>query len=718
MALFKVDEAADEEICVQHCQVCHRALHSPPRHTPGIECVFQQQFCCALLCHCYFSLCFVLFWFQLSLLCATSQDGSVHCVDALLAPGCYIVPTTGVSYDAPEFEDAPDSPTDDSCVTRSVIAALGGCHVFVLDAKDLVNELGDAWMVSKKRRLLTRYTEELLPLFLQRVPFFKGIPSHDVSSAARRFTVVSFAAGTTIVAEGSRSDAFYVVIHGEYTVSVRGKKVFQGAIGDFFGEIGLLQDVPATASVIAKRDTLVMVQHRSAFHGMLEAIPSLRESIQSHVASRQASSVQKLKSDLFATMSESQLNRLTQRIKYTSVGGGTVISDYGADPTTAYVVAQGSVSYAERSSVGSDTVSLKASGAAAGTDALLPRASALGRQRNFKLFTTDSAAVVVKLKRSDIEYTFAGDSAGLGKFELYAHGALPPLPAVLKVEEAREVFEAFVGAVLRLKRPMLSALADGLGFLSLPHAIAQATGGKVLPTTAGAKDASLEAMQKLNQADKRDYLQKLPVTVPTKIVSEFVMACDDVASMAFSASPQGDPIVGPSRGLAQLFASTVSKFCGSAHSPGTAIGAILPPTEVARLTGLAASPFDTLKLSPYCTDASLAVVLAGLNLTELYAQFQATEEFKAVMRTLQASHSIDSDSGRSRSGSTAGPPKGTTPRIPVGKMNRYGQWQQREMCVDMDKKQISVYDEKGLHTHAYPLIDFARVERVSAEPDQ
>ena len=644
----------------------------------------------------------------------------MHCVDALLAPGCYIVPTTGVSYDAPEFEDAPDTPTEESCVTRAVIAALGGCHVFTLDAKDLVANLGDAWMVSKKRRLLTRYTEELLPLYLQRVPFFKGIPTHDVSSAARRFTVVSFAAGTTIVAEGSRSDAFYVVVHGEYAVTVRGKRVFQGAIGDFFGEIGLLQDVPATASVIAKRDTLVMVQHRSAFHGMLEAIPSLSASIQSHVASRQASSVQKLKSDLFATMTESQLNRLTQRIKYTSVGGGTVIAEYGADSTVAYVVAQGTVSYAERPSGGPETVSLKASGAAAGTDALLPRASAQGRQTDFKLFTTDSAAVIVKLKRSDIEYTFAGDSAGLARFELYAHGTLPPLPAVLKVEEAREAFEGFVGAVLRLKRPVVSALADGLGFLALPHAIAQATGGKVLPVTAGTRDPTLDSVQKLSLADKREYLQKLPVTVSTKIVCEFVMACDDVAAMAFGASPDGQPIQSPPRGLLQLYASTISKFCGSAQSPGTAIGAILPPTEVARLTGLAATPPDTLKLSPFCMDASLAVVQAGLNMNELYQQFQATDGFKGVMSKLRTStrEGAEGEGGRARSSSNVGPPRGTTPRIPVGKMNRYGQWQPREVCVDMDKKQIGVYDEKGMHTHSYPLIDFARVERVSAEPEQ
>jgi len=647
------------------------------------------------------------------------QDGSVHCVDALLAPGCYIVPTTGVSYDAPQFEDAPDTPTEDSCVTRSVIAALGGCHVFVLDAKDLVANLGDAWMVSKKRRLLTRYTEELLPLYLQRVPFFKGIPSHDVSSAARRFTVVSFAAGTTIVAEGSRSDAFYVVVHGDYAVTVRGKKVFQGAIGDFFGEIGLLQDVPATASVIAKRDTLVMVQHRSAFYGMLEAIPSLSASIQSHVASRQASSVQKLKSDLFATMTESQLNRLTQRVKYTSVGGGSVIAEYGANSTVAYVVAQGSVSYAERPTGGSETVAIKASGAAVGTDALLPRASAQGRNTDFKLFTTDSAAVIVKLKRSDIEYTFAGDSAGLARFELYAHGSAPPLPAALKVEEARDAFEGFVGSVLRLKRPVLTALADALGFLSLPHAMAQASGGKILPATAGARDPTLDIVHKLDQKDKREYLQKLPVTVSTKIVCEFVMACDDVAAMAFSASPDGKPIECPARGLAQLYASTVSKFCGSAQSPGTAIGAILPPTEVARLTGLAATPPDTLKLSPFCMDASLAVVLAGLNLNELYSQFQATDAFKAVMAKLRAASSDgEGGPGRARSSSNVGPPRGATPRIPVGKMNRYGQWQLREMSVDMDKKQIGVYDEKGMHTHSYPLVDFARVERVSAEPEQ
>ena len=676
-------------------------------------------------------------------LAKTPQPGTTHCVDALLAPGCYIVPTTGVAYDDPTFEDAPCEsqrpgqlhvlalpcrlpalfasfspavePTEETSVTRSVIASIGGCHALVLDAADMVRELGDSWMVSKKRRLLTRYTEELLPLFLQRVPFFREIPKKDIASAARRFTVLAYTAGTTIVSEGSRGDAFYVMIHGEYAVTVRGRQVFQDSTGGFFGEIGLLQDVPATASVVARRDSLVMVQHRSAFHAMLEAIPVLRDNIQAHVASRQASSVQKLKSPLFSTMTEGQLNRLTKRIKYTSVGGGTVISDFEDGELVAYVVAQGTVSCATKSG-SSEVVELKSSGAAVGVDALLPRASAVSRTEPFKLFTTDTAAVIVKLTRGDIEYAFAGDSLGLSRFEVFAHGTAPPLAALLKLEAGCDAFEQHVGAAIRVKRQLASALADGLGFLPLPQAVAQATGGQLLPSQAGAGDPTFASAKKIQQADKRKYLQKLPVSVSTKIVGEFLQAADEFAGLAFSVSTDGGVITNVPRGLSQQLAVTVAKFCGSAESPGTAIGLLLPPTEVSRLTGLASSSPDTMKLSPFCLDAAVAVVMTVLELPALYARFKASPAFRAVLDDLRAPAKDSQPSGGSPTSKGPQLPSGCTPRIPVEKLNRYGQWQPRAVAVDMDRQQMNVYDDKGAHTHSYPVVDLSRVERVSAEP--
>ena len=70
-------------------------------------------------------------------------------------------------------------------------------------------------------------------------------------------------AGTTLIREGEEADAFYVLLHGEMGVRSRGEGTEEMALptmvdGAWFGEIGLLQRIPRTATVSAARDSRVL----------------------------------------------------------------------------------------------------------------------------------------------------------------------------------------------------------------------------------------------------------------------------------------------------------------------------------------------------------------------------------------------------------------------------------------------------------------------------
>ena len=70
-------------------------------------------------------------------------------------------------------------------------------------------------------------------------------------------------AGTTLIREGEQADAFYVLLHGEMGVRSRGEDTDEIALptmvdGAWFGEIGLLQGIPRTATVSASRDSKVL----------------------------------------------------------------------------------------------------------------------------------------------------------------------------------------------------------------------------------------------------------------------------------------------------------------------------------------------------------------------------------------------------------------------------------------------------------------------------
>ncbi len=69
--------------------------------------------------------------------------------------------------------------------------------------------------------------------------------------------------GTTLIREGDEADAFFVLLEGEMAVRARGEGVSEVDLpsmeaGTYFGEIGLLERIPRTATVTAARDSRVL----------------------------------------------------------------------------------------------------------------------------------------------------------------------------------------------------------------------------------------------------------------------------------------------------------------------------------------------------------------------------------------------------------------------------------------------------------------------------
>lgn len=127
---------------------------------------------------------------------------------------------------------------------------------------------------------LDKFTRErLLSNLLQTAPLFRPLDRKQRLDLVRRFTAHDVGAGVDIIVEGQPGLGLYLLLAGEVDVTKRDgdSKVLLAtlAAGDVFGEIALMQEGPATATVTAARQSTVLFLARDVFMRLVQAFPEI-----------------------------------------------------------------------------------------------------------------------------------------------------------------------------------------------------------------------------------------------------------------------------------------------------------------------------------------------------------------------------------------------------------------------------------------------------------
>jgi CRP-like cAMP-binding protein len=84
---------------------------------------------------------------------------------------------------------------------------------------------------------------------------FARLTPNERRRLARRATLRVYPAGSAIIQQGDTSMSLYVVMSGRVRVEVQRGHVRDIGPGDFFGEMGVIDDRPRSASVVAVEPT-------------------------------------------------------------------------------------------------------------------------------------------------------------------------------------------------------------------------------------------------------------------------------------------------------------------------------------------------------------------------------------------------------------------------------------------------------------------------------
>ncbi|THB67926.1 MAG: histidine kinase [Spirochaetaceae bacterium] len=116
--------------------------------------------------------------------------------------------------------------------------------------------------------------------FLREVYFFKDVSDKDLKNFAEHCKVEQYLEGTVVFAENDRAERFYVVMSGEVEVwkdyySDSSDKLGVHRQGHLFGEMGLVDDLPRSATVVAVTDTKLVYVKREDFLHLVDMCPAL-----------------------------------------------------------------------------------------------------------------------------------------------------------------------------------------------------------------------------------------------------------------------------------------------------------------------------------------------------------------------------------------------------------------------------------------------------------
>jgi CRP/FNR family transcriptional regulator, cyclic AMP receptor protein len=121
---------------------------------------------------------------------------------------------------------------------------------------------------------------------LRALPLFAGCSDKELDKVARIGTAITVDPGYVFTKQGRRGYEFFVLVDGSAVCTIDGSEITRYEHGDFFGEMGVLEQAPRSATVTAESTATVLVIDAREFHAMFEFAPAATKRLLSTMSER------------------------------------------------------------------------------------------------------------------------------------------------------------------------------------------------------------------------------------------------------------------------------------------------------------------------------------------------------------------------------------------------------------------------------------------------
>jgi CRP-like cAMP-binding protein len=121
---------------------------------------------------------------------------------------------------------------------------------------------------------------------LESIPLFAGLSRKERRMVAQHADEVDVKAGREIVREGDFAYEFFAIEEGTAEVKRGEQHLAELGPGDFFGEMGLLEQAPRNASVITRSPVTAVVMTGKEFRQIDRELPEVAKKIRKAIDER------------------------------------------------------------------------------------------------------------------------------------------------------------------------------------------------------------------------------------------------------------------------------------------------------------------------------------------------------------------------------------------------------------------------------------------------